>query len=67
MDINHFLNQYKYYVLAIAAGLIVFTYLLVSFINQPEETLSLNTAKILRIYQNQLLNRLSCQLQCLSK
>lgn len=40
MDIKSFLNQYKYYVLAIAAGLIVFTYLLVSFINQPEETLS---------------------------
>ena len=40
MDIKSFLNQYKYYVLAITAGLIVFTYLLVSFINQPEETLS---------------------------
>ena len=40
MDIKSFLNQYKYYVLAIAAGLIVFTYLLMSFINQPEETLS---------------------------
>ena len=40
MDIKSFWNQYKYYVLSIAAGLIVFKYLFVSFINQPEETMS---------------------------